>query len=367
MAALLLAACGGGDVGPIAPPAVASVNIAAGPATVLVGQSVQLSAATRSASGAPLTGRVVRWNSSNAAVGTVSDAGLFSAVAVGSTTITATSEGASNTATMAVLPVPVASVSLTPTAGTLLVGQSLQLAASPRDSIGGTLSGRDVTWSSSEASRATVSGTGLVTALSVGPVTISASSEGRTGTATLSVLPVPVASVIVSAPSALVQIGQTLQLSAVTRDSAGGALNGRTIAWTSSDPTRASVSGSGVLTALTAGAATITASSEGRSGSVTVTITASQAPILASVSPATLTPGQTATLTGIGFVGSPGTTVSVRGTPATVVSASSTQLTFVVPCVNSGTVAIQASTALGASAPLSAPLTVTARPLSSMM
>jgi uncharacterized protein YjdB len=75
---------------------------------------------------------VVRWSSSNAAVGTVSDAGLFSAVAVGSTTITATSEGASSTATMAVLPVPVASVSVTPTAGTLLVGQSLQLAAAGR-------------------------------------------------------------------------------------------------------------------------------------------------------------------------------------------------------------------------------------------
>jgi uncharacterized protein YjdB len=364
LAALLLAACGGGDAGPTAPPPVASVVIAVGPATVLVGQSLPLSATTRSASGAPLTGRAIRWSSSNAAVGTVSDAGLFSAVAVGSTTITATSEGASGTAAFTVLPVPVASVSVTPTAGTLLVGQSLQLAAAPRDSIGGTLSGRDVAWSSSEASRATVSGAGLVTALSVGPVTISASSEGRSGSATLSVLPVPVASVLVSTPSALVQIGQTLQLSATTRDSVGGTLSGRTIAWTSSDASRASVSGSGVLTALTAGAATITATSEGRSGSVTVTITASQAPILASVSPATLSPGQTATLTGMGFAASPGTTVTVRGTPATVVSASSTQLTFVVPCVNSGTVAIQASTVLGASAPLSVPITVTARALS---
>ena len=363
--ALLLAGCGGGDKGPTAPAPVASVVIATAPATVLVGQSQQLSAATRSASGAPLTGRAVRWSSSNAAVGTISDAGLFLGVAAGSTTITATSEGASGTATMAVLPVPVASVSMTPTAGTLLVGQTLQLAAAPRDSIGGPLSGRDITWSSSEASRATVSGTGLVTALSVGPVTISASSEGRSGSATLSVLPVPVASVLVSTPSALVQIGQTLQLSAATRDSVGGALSGRSVAWTSSDPSSASVSGSGVLTALTAGAVTITATSEGRSGSVTVTITASQAPVIASVSPVTLTPGQTATLTGIGFAASPeGTTVTVRGAPATVVGGSSTQVTFVVPCVNSGTVAIRASTALGVGAPLSVPLTVTARPLS---
>ena len=274
---MLVSACGGGDKGPTAPAPVATVIIAAGSATVLVGQSQQFSASTIAASGATLTGRVVRWSSSNASVGTMSDAGLLVGIATGATTTSATSEGRSGTAMITVLPVPVARVSITPSAGSLLVGQTLQLLATPLDSVGGALMSRDVTWSSSEASRATVSGNGLVTALTAGAVVISAVSEGRSGSASVSVLPVPVASIAVVTPLALVPIGQTLQLSASTRDSVGGALVGRAITWTSSGPTKASVSGSGVLTALSVGVVSVTAASEGRSGSAAITVTASQA------------------------------------------------------------------------------------------
>ena len=361
---MLVSACGGGDKGPTAPAPVATVVIAVGSATVLVGQSQQFSASTIAASGATLTGRVVRWSSSNVSVGTMSDAGLLVGIATGATTISATSEGRSGTTIITVLPVPVARVSITPPAGSLLVGQTLQLLATPLDSVGGALTSRDVTWSSSDASRATVSGNGLVTALTAGAVVISAVSEGRSGSASVSVLPVPVASIAVVTPFALVPIGQTLQLSASTRDSVGGALVGRAITWTSSDPTKASVSGSGVLTALSVGVVSVTAASEGRSGSAAITVTASQAPVIAGVSPVTLTPGQTATLTGIGFAESTvGNTITVRGMPATVVSASPTQLTFEVPCVNSGAVSILARTSLGVSVPLSVAMTVTSRPL----
>ena len=360
----LVSACGGGDKGPTTPAPVATVVIAAGSVTVLVGQSQQFSASTIAANGATLAGRVVRWSSSNAAVGTMSDAGLLVSVATGSTTISATSEGRSGTATITVIPVPVARVRVTPSAGSLLVGQTLLLVATPLDSVGAALSNRDVTWTSSDATRATVSGNGLVTALTAGPVVFSAASEGQSGSASISVLPVPVASIAVVTPSALVPVGQTLQLSASVRDSAGGALLGRAITWTSSDPTKASVSGSGVLTALNIGVVSVAAASEGRSGTAAITVTASQAPVILGVSPTTLTPGQTATLTGIGFAESTaGNVITVRGTPATVVSASPTQLTFEVPCVNSGTVSIHASTSLGVSVPVAVALTVTSRPL----
>ena len=361
---LLAAACGGGEKGPTAPAPVASVVIAAGSSTVLVGQSQQLSASTIAASGATLTGRVVRWSSSNAAVGTISDAGLLLGVATGSTTISATSEGRSGSATLTILPVPVASVNVTPSAAVLLMGQTLQLSATARDSIGSVLSGRDITWSSNDASRATVSASGLVTTLTTGPVVISAASEGWSGSAAVSVLPVPVASVAITTPATLVPIGRTLQLSATMRDSVGGVLVGRAITWTSGDATKASVSGSGVLTALGVGTVSIVATSEGRSGSATITVTVSQAPVLSGISPVTLTPGQTATLTGIGFAESTGgNTITVRGTPATVVSASATQLTFVVPCVNGGPVSVQATTSLGVGVPLVAAVSVTSRPL----
>lgn len=361
---LLLVGCGGGDKGPTAPAPVASVAIAPSNTTLLSGQSQQLTATTLAANGATLSGRAVAWNSSNPAVGTVSGTGLLSVTAAGATTITATSEGKAGTATITVIPVPVSSVVVTPGATTILVGQTVQLTAVARDSVGGALMGREVTWTSSDVSRATVSGTGLATTLTVGAVRIEGTSEGKTGTAVISVLPVPVASVAIVAAAPLIRVGQAIQLSAAARDSVGGALVGRPIAWSSSDATIASVSASGVLTGLRAGAVTITAATEGRSATAGITVSASLAPVVTGIAPSTLTPGQSATLTGIGFADAvAGNTVTVRGQPAVVNSVSPTQLTFTVPCVNSGTVAIQAATALGIGAPLSVPLTVTARPL----
>ncbi len=362
--ALLLVGCGGGDKGPTAPASVASVVIAPANTTLLVGQSQQLTASTLAASGAALSGRSVTWSSSNSAVGTVSGTGLLAVTAPGATTITATSEGRVGTATITVIPVPVASVVVTPGTTSILVGQTVQLTAAARDSVGGALSGREVTWSSSDVTRATVSETGLATALTVGPVSISGTTEGKSGTASISVLPVPVASVAIDAPPALIRVGQAVQLSAAARDSIGGALAGRLITWSSNDATIASVSASGVLTGLRAGTVTISAASEGRSATATVTVTASLAPLVIRIAPATLTPGLSATLTGIGFADALAENrVTVRGQPAIVNSVSPTQLTFTVPCVNSGTVAVQVTTALGVSAPLSAPLTVSARPL----
>src|SRR5581483_1170754 len=77
-------------------PAVASVTVAPASATLAVGQTVQLTATPRDSSGAPLVGRSVTWSSGNPAVATVSAAGA------GATTITATSEGRSGTASVTV-------------------------------------------------------------------------------------------------------------------------------------------------------------------------------------------------------------------------------------------------------------------------
>jgi hypothetical protein len=80
-------------------------------------------------------------------------------------------------------PAPVASVTVTPATATLQVGQTQQLTAITLSPGGTALTGRAVTWSSSDVSIATVSTIGLVTAVAAGNATISATSEGRTGTA----------------------------------------------------------------------------------------------------------------------------------------------------------------------------------------
>ena len=248
------------------PVPVASVAVTPGSATVSVGGTQQLTATPLDADGNPLSGRTVTWVSSNTAVATVSASGLVTGVAPGSATITATSEGKSGTATITVNPVPVASVAVAPASATIVVGATQQLTATPLDSAGNPLTGRTVTWTSSDPTVAPVSGSGLVTGVAVGSVTITATSEGKSGTASITVNPPPVATVTVSPASASIRVGSTVQLTATLKDANGNVLTGRTVTWTSSNTKAATVNASGLVTALATGSATITATSEGKNG-----------------------------------------------------------------------------------------------------
>ncbi len=69
----------------------------------------------------------------------------------------------------------------------LVPGQPTQLTATPRDAGGAALTGRSVTWSSSNNAIAEVDANGLVTGRGPGTATITATSEGRNGTASISV------------------------------------------------------------------------------------------------------------------------------------------------------------------------------------
>jgi hypothetical protein len=81
--------------------------------------------------------------------------------------------------------IPVASVNVTPTTASLAVGATQQLTASTLDASGNALTGRVVIWSTSDATKASVSSTGLVTAVAAGTATITATSEGKTGTSVI--------------------------------------------------------------------------------------------------------------------------------------------------------------------------------------
>jgi hypothetical protein len=88
-------------------------------------------------------------------------------------------------------PAAVASVSVTPLSDTLLPGATAQFAATPRDAAGNPLSGRAVSWTSSNTTVSTVSSAGKATGMTPGAVTITATSEGVTGRANVSVVAVP--------------------------------------------------------------------------------------------------------------------------------------------------------------------------------
>ncbi len=255
---------------------VASVTVTPASASLLQGQTVQLTATPRDANGNPLTGRVITWQSSNSAIASVNGSGLVSGVAAGGpVTMTATSEGQSGTASVTVTVAPVAAVTVTPSSGTVAIGQTVQLTATPRDASGNPLTGRAISWSSSDNTIAMVNSSGLVTGVVAGAVTITATSEGQSGTASITVSGVPVASVTVSPASASVPVGQTVQLSATLRDANGTILTGRSVTWASNNTPVATVTGTGLVTAKVAGSATITATSEGQSGTAAITVTPS--------------------------------------------------------------------------------------------
>jgi len=260
---------------PIGPPAaVASVDVTPATATAQAGQTVQLSATPKDVNGLPLSGRTVTWASSNPSVATVSNAGLASAVTPGSATITATSEGMSGTSSITVTNIPVATVSVSPPTASIQQGQTVQLTATLKDANGNTLSGRTVAWSSSNTSVATVSSSGLVSGVTPGSATITATSEGKSGTSSITVTNIPVATVSVSPPTASFQQGQTVQLTTTLKDANGNTLSGRTVTWSSSNTSVATVSSSGLVSGVTMGSATISAASEGKTGTASITVTA---------------------------------------------------------------------------------------------
>src|SRR5205807_2066885 len=156
----------------------------------------------------------------------------------------ATSEGQRGTAAVAVANLPVASVTVSPSPATVYIGATMQLIAILKDLAGHPLSGRTVTWTTSDGTVAAVDGTGLVTGVALGTATITATSEGQAGTTTVTVSSVPVASVVVAPSVANILVGDTVQLTATTRDAAGTVLAGRATTWSSSNPSVATVSSS---------------------------------------------------------------------------------------------------------------------------
>lgn len=274
-----------------------AVVVSPGEATIFVGATVTLTASVTDSHGNPLTGRPVTWTSSAPGVATVSASGVVTAVAEGKATITAKSEGKSGTSTITVQLVPVASVEMSPTELRLQIGQSGTITATPKASDGTPLTDRDVEWKSLSTSIATVDQSGVVTAKAAGAAIIQAISEGKTGVALVTVANIPVSSVVVTPDTATLVVGKSITLTAKTYDAASNELSGRDIDWSSSNEDVATVSSSGKVVALAPGAATITATSEGKSDNATITVIAPVSTVTVSPDSISVIVGNTSTLT----------------------------------------------------------------------
>ncbi len=270
-ATLVAAGCATKAVDPSSP-TLDAVVLMPNAATLQSGQMQQFAACGRVSDGDSVDVAVTF----TATGGTITAGGLFAAgQTAGVYQVIATESGGTLADTAAVTITSVASVDVMPDPATVVVGQTVQLTATPRDASGNALSGRVVSWSSSDAVVATVNNTGLVSGVGVGSATITATSEGQSGTTAISVVTGPVASVEVSPGSARVVLGATVQLRAQPRDAGGNPLDGREATWSSSNDAAATVDASGLVTGQTAGSATITATSGGVSGTATIEVVAS--------------------------------------------------------------------------------------------
>ncbi len=175
----------------------------------------------------------------------------------------------------------VQTITVTPNSASLKPGDTLRLTAVPRDASGNALSGAAINWSSNPQNVATVSSSGLITAIAVGTATVTAGVGGVSGTASIIIQQPPspgTARVIeLNYPAALLARGQPLQLAAALRDSVGNVLTGRVLAWTSANPAIVRVDASGAagnLTAVSTGTTTVTGTVDGVSATSTVTVIA---------------------------------------------------------------------------------------------
>ena len=217
------------------------------------------------------TYRGITWSSSDSSVASVSN-GLIVGKKAGTAVVTVTSVNRKITAqvNVKVNNVEVDSIKLNNSSYSMHVGDTKVLVAtvSPSEA-----TNKTVIWTSSDTSIATVNSTGVVTGVKAGTVTITAASNnGKKATCTVSVAPkiIDVTSVSLNKTSASIMVGATVSLTATVSPSEA---TNKTVIWTSSDTSIATVNSTGVVTGVKAGTVTITAASNnGKKATCTVIV-----------------------------------------------------------------------------------------------
>jgi 6-phosphogluconolactonase (cycloisomerase 2 family) len=232
----------------------------------------------------------VTWTSSNSAVATIASGGLATGVSAGTANITAGLPG--RTSNAAVLTVTASStlqsIAVTPPLPSIVVGATQQFAATGTyKNADGSTSTKDisgqVTWASATTTAATISASGLATAVAAGTSVISATLNGVMGQTTLTVTPPSVLqSIAVTPPLPSIAAGNTQQFTATgTYKNADGTTSLKDVTglvtWSSATTTVATINASGLATGVASGTSVISASLSGVTGQTTLTVTAAVA------------------------------------------------------------------------------------------
>ena len=247
--------------------AVSSVSLDKTSVSLNVGESVTLAATVKPDNA---TNKTVSWSSSNASVASVDASGKVSAVAEGTATITAKAGDKTATCSVTVKKsvVAVSSITLDKSSLELTEGETATLVATVKPD---NATDKTVTWTSDKASVATVDASGKVTAKAEGTATITAKAGDKTATCSVTVKKntVAVESVTLDKSSLELTEGETATLTAsVKPDNA----TNKTVTWSSSNQSVATVDQNGTVTAVAEGNTTITAKAGDKTATCTVTV-----------------------------------------------------------------------------------------------
>ncbi|MBR5596918.1 MAG: Ig-like domain-containing protein [Lachnospiraceae bacterium] len=247
-----------------AKPKVTAVSLNQSSASLNIQDTLTLEATVTAEEGADKT---VTWSSSAPEVAKVEN-GTVTALADGTATITAKAGGVSATCIVTVnkATVSVTSVSLNKSELILTEEATEKLTATvaPENA-----SDASVSWSSSDEKVATVDGEGNVKALKEGTATITAVTKDGNCKATCAVTvkaKVAQTTITLDKTSVTLKTGETLTLKATVTPS------GKTVSWTSSNETKATVDSSGKVTAIADGEVTITATVDSKTATCKITI-----------------------------------------------------------------------------------------------
>jgi len=237
-----------------------SVTVNPTTASVGVGDTTSLVASVLPANA---TNQKVVWSSSDASIVSVDANGLVRGISPGVAIITATTNEGKKTASSTVTAgnVAVNGITITPVAA-VGVNSSTPLSATIQPA---NATNKTVIWSTSDAGIVSVNQNGVVTGVSPGTVTVTATTQdgAKTATSTITASNILLTSVVVNKTNATVGVGDTTSIKAAV---APANASNKTVLWTSSDPSVATISNNGIVTAVAVGAATITATAQDAGG-----------------------------------------------------------------------------------------------------
>ncbi|MBI4999910.1 MAG: DUF11 domain-containing protein [Euryarchaeota archaeon] len=238
------------------------------PAYVIVGGSRAFNAIAFDVYGNAISGVSFAWTTD---VGAITAAGAFTAQLVAASGIvTATNGSASYSATVNVLPGPVASIIVSPDPASVIVGGTASFTVVAYDAYGNIVTNAQLAWSTNVG---TITTTGLLTAQTVpGAGTVTASNGTVSDSAAVNVLVGALHHIIVSPGPVNVTVGASQPFTAVAYDQYGNVIAGVAFAWGANV---GAIDASGVLTARTTpGAGIVTASNGTVGGNANVNIVA---------------------------------------------------------------------------------------------